>query len=122
MNTKVLLTASLAANALLLSVEVYLLRQEPSDLSTVPPLVVCIAHRGPDAVGPPGASAESAANPALPCDWRWVKSDDYKQYVADLHSRGCSDKAVRDLVMADVNQLFRTRARGQAFSANLPQP
>ena len=75
-------------NALLLGVEVYLLRQDPGDLSTLPPLVVCVAHRGPEGAAEPGASSASAGNPALPCDWRQLESEDYKQYVAYLRGQG----------------------------------
>ncbi len=48
---------------------------------------------------------------AEPFDWRTVESDDYKQYVANLRAIGCPEKTLRDIIMADVTDLFRERAR-----------
>jgi len=48
---------------------------------------------------------------AEPFDWRRVESDDYKQYVANLRAIGCPEKTLRDIIMADVTDLFRERAR-----------
>lgn len=44
-------------------------------------------------------------------DWRTVESEDYKQYVANLRAIGCPEKTLRDIIMADVTDLFRQRAR-----------
>jgi hypothetical protein len=46
-----------------------------------------------------------------PFDWRTVESDDYKQYVANLRAIGCPEKTLRDIIMADITDLFRQRAR-----------
>jgi hypothetical protein len=48
---------------------------------------------------------------AEPFDWRTVESDDYKQYVANLRAIGCPEKTLRDIIMADVTDLFRERTR-----------
>ena len=48
---------------------------------------------------------------ADPFDWRMVESEDYKQYVANLRAIGCPEKTLRDIIMADVTDLFRQRAR-----------
>jgi hypothetical protein len=48
---------------------------------------------------------------AEPFDWRTVESEDYKQYVANLRAIGCPEKTLRDLIMADVTDLFRQRSR-----------
>src|SRR5512143_3000882 len=44
-------------------------------------------------------------------DWRMVESEDYKQYVANLRAIGCPEKTLRDIIMADVTDLFRQRAK-----------
>lgn len=43
--------------------------------------------------------------------WRQVESDDYFQYVANLRAIGCPEATIRDIIVADVNQLYaRKRA------------
>jgi hypothetical protein len=51
---------------------------------------------------------------AAPFDWRTVESDDYRQYVANLRAIGCPEKTLRDIIMADVTDLFRQRASHSA--------
>jgi hypothetical protein len=51
-----------------------------------------------------------AAPPKLP-DWRAVESDDYKRYIANLRAIGCPEKTIRDVIVADVNDLYRQRYR-----------
>lgn len=48
---------------------------------------------------------------AEPFDWRTIESEDYRQYVANLRAIGCPEKTLRDIIMADVTDLFRQRAR-----------
>ncbi len=44
-------------------------------------------------------------------DWRAVESDDYKKYVANLRAIGCPETTLRDIIVADVNELYRHRFR-----------
>jgi hypothetical protein len=53
----------------------------------------------------------TATKLAEPFDWRTVESEDYKQYVANLRAVGCPEKTLRDIIMADITDLFRQRAR-----------
>lgn len=122
MKTKALLAVSLVANGLLLAAAVYVARQGSGELSSLAPLVVCVPHPGPEAVGKPVASAVSATNPVASFDWRRVESEDYKQYVTRLRGIGCTEKAIGDLVVADVNTLFRMRANGRVSSINEFRP
>jgi hypothetical protein len=48
---------------------------------------------------------------AEPFDWRTVESEDYRQYVANLRAIGCPEKTLRDIIMADLTDLFRQRAK-----------
>jgi len=41
--------------------------------------------------------------------WNEVESTDYRQYVANLRAVGCPDPIIRDIIQADVNQLFAAR-------------
>lgn len=44
-------------------------------------------------------------------DWHSVESDDYATYVANLRRIGCPEDTIRDIITADVNQLFAARRR-----------
>jgi hypothetical protein len=43
-------------------------------------------------------------------NWSDVESDDYPTYVANLKSIGCPPATIRDIIVADVNQLYARRA------------
>jgi hypothetical protein len=49
-------------------------------------------------------------------DWRYVESEDYRAYVANLQSIGCPAQTVRDIVTADVISVFAGR-RNDALKA-----
>lgn len=44
-------------------------------------------------------------------DWHTLESADYKGYIANLRGAGCPDKTIRDVIVADVNDLYRQRYR-----------
>jgi len=50
-----------------------------------------------------------ATNAARLLDWSVVESEDYKKYVANLRVIGCPEKTIRDIIVADVNELYRHR-------------
>ncbi|MBE0542445.1 MAG: hypothetical protein IH623_13880 [Verrucomicrobia bacterium] len=70
-------------------------------------------------------SLESGSSPAArrpgssapPFDWREIESADYRQYMANLRAIGCPEQTIRDILLADLNQLFGMRAQ-----AILPSP
>lgn len=41
--------------------------------------------------------------------WRQVESPDYFQYVANLRAIGCPEATIRDIIIADVNQMYARR-------------
>ena len=41
--------------------------------------------------------------------WSQLEAADYKDYIARLRAFGVTEKTVRDIIMADVNKLFRPR-------------
>jgi hypothetical protein len=59
--------------------------------------------------------------PATILDWRAIESDDYKRYVANLRLAGCPEKTVRDVIVADINELYRHRFRELFPSTNRVQ-
>jgi len=57
----------------------------------------------------PAPSAAVQVN--APFDWRQVESADYRQYVDNLRAIECPEATIRDIIMADVNELFTGRVR-----------
>jgi len=62
----------------------------------------------------PSRSATNAAAAALttnapPFHWSEIESTDYYQYIANLRAVGCPEQVIRDIIVADVNQLFASR-------------
>lgn len=55
----------------------------------------------------------TVAAPAKILDWHAVESEDYRKYIANLRLTGCPEKTIRDVIVADVNELFRQRYREQ---------
>ncbi len=118
MNTKTtLLVASLVMNALLLGAEAYLVTQDPGDLRSQAPLIICVGGHGSIPGEKTVAHSATAAEPAVPLGGLRIESNDYRQYVAHLRSMGCSEKTIREMVTADVIGLFRTRAQGELYSS-----
>jgi hypothetical protein len=53
----------------------------------------------------------TVTGPTNMLDWRRVESEDYRKYVANLRAVGCPEKTIRDVIIADVNELYRQRYR-----------
>src|SRR6267142_712803 len=84
-----------------------------------------LPHAPAPRIGPvPAAPAQAGGGPALPqvvtnlvvitnaprlFDWRDLESGDYRQYVANLRRVGCPQKTIRDIIVADVNELYKHR-------------
>src|SRR5438067_2541083 len=41
--------------------------------------------------------------------WQEIESPDYRQYIANLREIGCPEKTIRDIILADVNDLYESR-------------
>lgn len=50
--------------------------------------------------------------------WKQIESEDYAVYIANLRMIGCPEATIRDIIVADVNQLF---ARRRATEVLTPQ-
>lgn len=48
--------------------------------------------------------------------WRDIESDDYATYVQNLRAIGCPEQTIRDIIVADVNELFARRRATELFS------
>lgn len=52
----------------------------------------------------------SSTRPRSPFHWSEIESDDYRQYIANLRAIGCPEPVIRDLIAADLTQLYAPRA------------
>jgi hypothetical protein len=106
-----LVLASLGLNVFL---GAQLLHRRPS----LPPQSASAAgNREPRPVAPAaglaaaGAVADSApTNAPAPFHWSQVEAGDYRQYIANLRAVGCPEQVIRDIIFADLNQVFAPRA------------
>lgn len=48
---------------------------------------------------------------AIVFHWDDIESADYRQYIANLRAVGCPEPIIRDIILADVNQLYAARVR-----------
>jgi len=48
--------------------------------------------------------------------WRDIESDDYVTYVWNLRSIGCPEQTIRDIIVADVNELFTKRRAAEVIT------
>jgi hypothetical protein len=49
--------------------------------------------------------------------WSQIESDDYPTYIANLRRIGCPETTIRDIIVADVNQLFAHRRATEVVTA-----
>src|SRR2546425_12808899 len=49
------------------------------------------------------------ARQATTFDWRQVESPDYKEYILNLRAVGCPEKTIKEIITADVSDLFSAR-------------
>lgn len=49
--------------------------------------------------------------------WSQIESDDYPTYIANLRRIGCPEPTIRDIIVADVNQLFARRRATEVVTA-----
>ena len=118
-----LLAASLGLNLLLVGAGVYLVREDLGDLSTLPPLVVCFPSAESHLAGELGAEdASLGTGPRVSYTAGTIESADFRKYVAHLRGLGCPDDTIRDVIMADVSEMFRGRVNGKAYTANQIAP
>ena len=48
---------------------------------------------------------------AAPFNWQQVKSADYRVYIENLRAIGCPETTIRDIIVADINELFAGRIK-----------
>ena len=48
---------------------------------------------------------------AAPFNWQQVESADYRVYIENLRAIGCPEATIRDIIVADINELFAGRIK-----------
>jgi len=65
----------------------------------------------PKSTPPANEPSPEVVEIAGPFQWSQLESDDYQVYLANLRGIGCPEATVRDIVIADVNEVFTTRVK-----------
>jgi hypothetical protein len=80
--------------------------------SSAPPAVLSTGNSTPAAASVT-ASAPHAATVVSNATFNWsmIESDDYHQYVANLRSADCPERTVRDIIVADLDELYAAKNR-----------
>lgn len=107
---KNILIASLALNVVLIAIALSgLLREEAIETISRP----AGTERGDsDSVAENGMpTGKDSETPASGLAWAAIESSDYIAYIRNLRGVGCPEETIRDIVLADVDQLMLTRWR-----------
>src|SRR5271165_5014453 len=76
---------------------------------------------------PPPAAADSASSNSIHThvvvrkqffSWQELESSDYQQYIQNLRAIGCPEPTIRDIIIADVNQLYLNRFVNEVVDPN----
>jgi hypothetical protein len=109
-NSRNLLVLSLAANLVLgLAVAVLAPQRLAAPQSPAGKPVAVATRPAPPPTRPP-AAATAPAQPR-PFHWAQIESEDYRQYIANLRALECPERLIRDLIVADLDELYRARRR-----------
>lgn len=81
---------------------------------------------GPAPATPPAARASAPAASVKTntiirrqfFSWQEVESTDYPTYIANLRSIGCPEQTIRDIIVADVNQLYMRKRATEIVTAD----
>jgi hypothetical protein len=119
---KTVLVLSIVLNLALAGVVGVLWSQRSAGLSEMDSgrTEAAVSAAGEPSVPKPAVTTELAAPSAAgqQFDWRAVESEDYKKYIANLRAIGCPEETIRDIIRADVNKLFESRARAERGGTN----
>src|SRR4051812_43050063 len=103
MRARLLLWFSLAINALLAGMIVLLSRDSMRQFSDAN---VVVQGRAADV---PKVYKTNVVVRRQPFTWNEIESTNYPAYIANLRRIGCPQKTIRDIIVADVNDLFAER-------------
>jgi hypothetical protein len=101
-----LLAISLMGNLVL--VAAFLVVRQRSAPATAAPAPAMFPAAAPK-TAPAWTAAKGTPAPVVP--WRLIASADYRQYIANLRAVGCPEWLVRDIIVADIDDLYSQKSR-----------
>ena len=110
MKQRSLLIISLGLN-LLLAAALLVLRQNlsvPAPAAPAPARALQTSGIATNAAPPP---APAPAQTISPFPWRNIESADYRQYIANLRAVGCPEWLIRDIIVADIDDLYQRKSQ-----------
>lgn len=114
MSGRWVLGTSLALNVALLGMGSVVWRQAAQQRAAHAALTVALDQAPePETVSAPvAAAAPPDSTPPAPAPgfhWSRIESTDYRQYIANLRAVGCPERLIRDIIVADIEALYRSR-------------
>ena len=104
------LILSFCVNLLLVGVAVRAAKSDRPPAGSAP-AIYQITNRGMRARPETAPAQSTVVEVPAPFDWRQIESADYRQYVENLRTIGCPEATIRDIIVADVNELFAGRIK-----------
>ena len=111
MNWRMALTLSLGANLVLAG---FVAREWAHHRPPDPPLAMPVRSAPlPEPVAPEPARPTSVepASRIVPFHWRYIETNDFRQYIANLRAVECPERLIRDLVADDLDRHFSSLER-----------
>src|SRR5262245_40896512 len=106
MSARTAILLSLGLNAVLLAAACWLARRQQAP-ATEPPVARAIPnHATEPAAGEAGRAYSPPPATAARFHWSMIESRDYPTYIANLRAIGCPEPTIRDVIFADVSELF----------------
>src|SRR5437870_4691436 len=95
------------------------------NLALAAAVVLSTRHFYQNRARPSSAQESLGAGPSPPkllvrrqfFSWRDVESTDYPTYIANLRDIGCPEQTIRDIIVADVNQLYAQKRATEIMTA-----
>ncbi len=89
-------------------------------------LIFALRHHSPGAVPEAAVAAQASAGPERPrvvarrqfFSWQEVEAADYPSYMRNLREIGCPEQTIRDIIIADVNQLYARKRLTEIVTAD----
>lgn len=105
-----LLIASLGLNLALAAAAIAWRPAGPRTAPTPPPAAAVTPKAEAPSIEAPAVAP--GATPTFQTNrfhWRRVESDDYRQYIANLRAIACPERLIRDILLADIETLYRRK-------------
>jgi LysM repeat protein len=89
-------------------------------------VIASLRHRGPASILDTDAAQSAATNAGPPrvvvrrqfFSWQELESDKYPDYIKNLREIDCPEQTIRDIIIADVNQLYARKRLTEVVTAN----